>query len=168
MFKTTNGGKSWRHSEQWDIRAKIISVVIDPAHPSTVYALSYLKGLYKTDNGGGSWSSAGLYPDYVFSLAINPADHKVLLASAENDDLYHSISSAASWMKRSQGLHATSITALATDPTLPGVIYAGTNGKGIFRSGDDGQTWTAMNNGLGNMNIRSLALTSAGVVCWHC
>jgi photosystem II stability/assembly factor-like uncharacterized protein len=163
VFKTTNGGQSWSAVNNGMVGAKIISVVIDPAHPSTVYALSYLRGLFKSDNGGGSWSAAGLYPDYVFSLAINPADHQVLLASAENDALFRSISGAMSWVNSSHGVHATSIPALAADPALPGVVFAGLNGQGVYRSGDDGQTWTAMNNGLGDLNVRALAVTPAGL-----
>ncbi len=163
VMKTTNGGQSWTAANSGVSGAKIISVVIDPAHPSTVYAMSFLQGLYKTDNGGGSWSAAGLYPDYVFSMAINPADHKVLLISAENDALFRSVSSATSWVNSSNGIHATSVTAMAADPALPGVVYAGLNGQGVYRSGDNGQTWTAMNSGLGDRNVRSLALTPAGL-----
>ena len=110
-----------------------------------------------------SWSAAGLYPDYVFSLAINPVNHQVLLASAENDTLFRSLSSATSWITSSSGLHATTVTALAADPVLPGVIYAGLNGQGVYRSDDYGHTWTAMNNGLGDRNVRSLVLTPAGL-----
>jgi len=163
VFKTTNGGQNWSAVNNGLSGSKIISVVIDLAQPKTVYALSYLRGLYKSDDGGANWSAAGLYPDYVFSLAINPLDHQVLLASAENDALFRSLSSATSWLPSSSGLHATTVTALAADPALPGVIYAGLNGQGVYRSGDHGQTWTAMNSGLGDRTVRSLVLTPAGL-----
>ena len=164
VYKSTNAGASWNEANNGVAGSKIISVVIDPAQTNTVYALSYLKGLYKSDNGGGSWSAAGLYPDYVFSLAINPTDHQVLLASAENDALFRSLSGATSWMNSSQGVHATTVTALAADPALPGVVYAGLNGQGVYRSVDHGQTWTAMSNGLGDRYVRSLVLTPAGLI----
>ena len=52
----------------------IVAVAIDPTTPSTVYAGTYGGGVFKSTNGGGSWSAVntGLDNASVFALAIDP------------------------------------------------------------------------------------------------
>jgi photosystem II stability/assembly factor-like uncharacterized protein len=158
VFKTTNAGQSWAAANGGLGGAKIIDIKVDPAQPRTVYAMSFLRGLFRSDNGGSSWSAVGLSPYYVFEVAVNPGAHQTILASAVNDALYMSTNGGGTWTNSSKGLAAMSVTALASDPVLPGWIFAGTGMQGVFASSDSGSTVTAANNGLGNLEIRSMAM----------
>jgi photosystem II stability/assembly factor-like uncharacterized protein len=163
VYKSTNAGQSWSVVSNGLNSAKIISVIVDPVHPQTVYALSYLQGLYKTDNGGGSWGNVGLSPDYVFGLTINPSNRQDLLASAVNVAMYHSTNGGGGWTNSSSGLHAITIDSVVTDPNVAGLVYAGSPGYGVFRSSDSGKTWASANSGLSDLNVRSLALVSGAL-----
>ena len=52
----------------------IYALAIDPTTPSTLYAGTYGGGVFKSTNGGASWSAAnsGLTNLDVYALAINP------------------------------------------------------------------------------------------------
>src|SRR5262249_56512247 len=77
----TSGGATWVDvtaglSNQAGGRITIFSLVFDPQTPATLYAGSFDNGVFKTTNGGGSWSQSntGLPADaVVHALAINPA-----------------------------------------------------------------------------------------------
>lgn len=159
VYKTTNGGSSWTAANSGLSGAKIISIAIDPVQPRTVYAMSYLRGLYKSDNGAGNWYAVGLSPDYVFSLTVDTGNRQNLLVSAVNDDLFRSASGGASWVSSSSGLHATTISAVVVDPAQAGVIYAAQAGQGVARSADNGSTWQAANAGLNDKYVLSLSLS---------
>jgi hypothetical protein len=164
VFKSTNAGLSWSVMNSGLNGAKIISISIDPIKPTTLYALSFLNGVYKSTDGAKTWAADGLWPDYVFSLTVDPRNHEHLLASGVNDALFSSVSGGTAWINSSRGLHATTVTAAAADLALPGVVYAGLNGQGIYRSGDSGLTWNPANGGLSDLNIRSLAAVHGAVL----
>jgi len=52
----------------------IRAVAIDPVTPATLYAVVYGGGVFKSTNGGGSWSSVntGLTNRDVTTLAVDP------------------------------------------------------------------------------------------------
>jgi hypothetical protein len=53
----------------------IYALAIDPLTPSTVYAGTNLGGVFKSTNGGGTWSAVniGLTDTDINALAIDPA-----------------------------------------------------------------------------------------------
>jgi uncharacterized repeat protein (TIGR01451 family) len=66
LFKTIDGGASWTVSDTGltvntvDGSFKVVANVlaIDPTTPSTVYAATNIGGIYKTTNGGATWSQS--------------------------------------------------------------------------------------------------------------
>src|SRR6476619_6940392 len=60
----------------------IYALAIDPATPATLYAGTDSAGVYKTINGGASWTAvnAGLTNTTVLALAINPSTPATLYA----------------------------------------------------------------------------------------
>src|SRR5262249_34153994 len=64
VFKSVNGGASWSAVNNGLIGLGILALVIDPVTPSTLYAGTTpvtssepLQGMFKSTNGGGSWSA---------------------------------------------------------------------------------------------------------------
>src|SRR5438445_4963299 len=53
---------------------QIVALAINPVTPATLYAGTYRSGVFKSTDGGGSWSAVntGLPNLNVFSLAIDP------------------------------------------------------------------------------------------------
>ena len=90
VFKTTDGGGTWRNVGLTDSQ-HIGRVLVDPRDPRTVYvaAAGHLytenaeRGVYKTTDGGGSWTRA-LFVDErtgAIDLVQDPAQPDVLYAA---------------------------------------------------------------------------------------
>jgi photosystem II stability/assembly factor-like uncharacterized protein len=102
VFKTTDAGKTWKHVLKVDADTGACDVVIDPAHPDTVYAALYARrrtawsysgysdkaGIFRSDDAGGTWTrlTNGLPPRTGrIGLAIYPKDTRILYAAVESD-----------------------------------------------------------------------------------
>ena len=124
------------------------SIVIDPASPATLYAGLNGAGIYKSINGGGSWTAATTQPAnlHLRAVAIKPGDGTRLFAAAYGGGIFKSSDSGDTWTQcPNTNLLNLNVVSLTLDST--GKLYAGTEG-GVFISSDDCANWTAMNAGL--------------------
>jgi photosystem II stability/assembly factor-like uncharacterized protein len=74
VFKTTDGGASWTAvNSGLPSGTQVVSLRIDPRHPSTIYEGTY-GGLFKSVDGGASWSALGIEPHRTntYALVIDP------------------------------------------------------------------------------------------------
>jgi len=113
---------------------RIRVLAIDPATPTTLYAGTYGGGVFKSANGGASWSAvnSGLTSLAVLALAIDPATPTTLYAGTSGGGVFKSVNGGASWSAVNSGLANLDILALAIDPATPTTLYAGTSGGGVF------------------------------------
>jgi hypothetical protein len=89
VFKSTDGGASWRAVSAGLPGPFVASLVIDPQNTTTLYAWINYYGVFKTTNGGTSWIPAGSgLPAYYVDLlelpglVIDPQDSETLYAAA--------------------------------------------------------------------------------------
>jgi photosystem II stability/assembly factor-like uncharacterized protein len=155
VLKSTDGGNTWS-SAGLQVSGGIVSLTVDPAMPSTVYASEFGGFLRKTVDGGASWSlmlAAAGQP-----LVIDPHAHNTIYARSVSDTalLAKSENGAESWTDLANGLRSPSVSSVATDSRLPTTVYCGTSANGVFKSTDGGATWRAANAGLGDLQIVSL------------
>ena len=127
-----------------------VSLVIDPTTSTTVYVPTSSHGVYKSIDGGGSWTpiNSGLPPVSsrlpasvcVYSLVIDPTTSNRLYVSTTSG-VYKSIDGRASWtchcLKHYGQVYGG---ILSIDPTTPTILYAGNN-----KSIDGGATWQPIN-----------------------
>lgn len=76
VFKTTNGGHTWKPANVGLTCFPIRTLAIDPQHPSTLYAGTDYAGLWKSTDGGGHWKPASQGLDtglIVFQIVITPS-----------------------------------------------------------------------------------------------
>ncbi|MBK7403257.1 MAG: hypothetical protein IPJ41_01155 [Phycisphaerales bacterium] len=120
---------------------------LDDASPNIVFGESQGTGtLYRSTNGGGSFSYAGsgiggrncFLPPYV----IDPSNHNTLYYGSER--LYRSTNGGTSWSVRSPDLTdgTGAIRCLAIAPSNGNYIYAATNDGNVQVSTNAGQTFT--------------------------
>lgn len=132
VYKTTDGGKSWKPVLQIDERTGCVDLKMDPKDPNTLYAAMYERlrspysyksggdkgGIYKSTDGGATWTklSKGL-PKQTgrIGLDIFPGDSKVVIATVQSDEGGQS--------------------SIRDDRSRSG---------GVFRSEDGGQSWTRL------------------------
>jgi len=105
LFKSTDGGRTWTKSLSVSSEGRsigVVDVVMDPRRSNTLYATAYDKtrrpwtfneggpgsGIYKTTNGGQSWTKlGGGLPDGLIGrigLTISPQNGGILYAVIEN------------------------------------------------------------------------------------
>jgi photosystem II stability/assembly factor-like uncharacterized protein len=126
------------------------SLAVDPRNPSTVYAAAPASGIFKTIDGGASWTRLGSAPiPESFdsrSLAIDSAGS---VYAAGCPGVFKTTDGGASWSAinlRVDTFHGC-LRSLAIDSQNPGTMYAG--GPGIFKTTDGGSSWTQVNSSYG-------------------
>src|SRR5215467_9863980 len=138
--------------------AQVTSLAIDPTVPMILYAATSNGGVFKTTDGGGSWSSVnvGLTNTNVSVMAIDPLTPTTLYAGTNGSGVFKSIDAGGSWRAINDGLTDSYVTALAVDPQTPSTIYVGTSGSGVFKTTDGGNRWSST--GLTDPYITALIL----------
>jgi photosystem II stability/assembly factor-like uncharacterized protein len=136
----------------------IQALAVDPGTPSTIYA-GCTTGIFKSFDGGASWSPAGLGGPNVFALAIDPVRTSTLYAGT-GKGVFKSSDGGVRWTLANTGLTSTVVLSLAVDPQTPATVYAGTNG-GVFKSTDGAATWSAASGAVGTQRVVALAINPA-------
>ena len=163
LFKSTDGGESWRSISAGLTPRAVNSLVVDPQTPSTLYAGNSI-GVFKSADGGGSWRAfnAGLSKLDLrpVTLATDPQTPTTVYVSASHA-VYKSTDGGGSWRPVGISLDTAlgwSVSVLAVDPKTPTTIYAGTNGAGVFKSTDGGTGWRSTSAGLSKLEVEALVI----------
>lgn len=108
VFKTTDGGKTWKQCLSIDEKTGVIDLVFDPQNPSTMYAAAWQRerkawnfeeagkgsAIYKTTDAGENWKNisghGSGFPHGAgvgrIGLAVSYTDSNVLYAFLDNQD----------------------------------------------------------------------------------
>ncbi len=153
VYKTRDGGQSWKRLSEGLTRVRVMNLVIDPRLPANVFAGTLADGVYKSPDGGRRWlpRNAGIQKGTISAnvneLVFDPRDSQGLYA-ATTVGVFRTKDAGQSWSERMRGMNEINfIVALAVDPVSPNILYAGTSG-GVYRSFDGADHWTKANNGL--------------------
>ena len=141
LYKTADGGASWRRVGTGLGDHSLLAVAVDPHSPSTVFAATDTGGIFRSFDGGVHWteSNKGISAKYVGAITFHPSKDGELFAGAEAGRIFHSGDGGSSWTELSPPTTRVAITVLAMDDRR---LYAGTNSEGIFFSDDRGTTWS--------------------------
>ena len=124
LFKTADGGKTWKNILNISENTGVTDVVIDQNDPNTIYCASYQRrrhmwtlinggpesAIYKSTDAGATWNKlrAGLPTVDLgrIGLAISPADSNVIYAQIEAADrrggVFRSADRGSSWERRNE------------------------------------------------------------------
>jgi photosystem II stability/assembly factor-like uncharacterized protein len=133
VFISTDGGRSWNQSDI-GVRGSFISVgnlVVDPAHPQTVYATvagDGVAGVYKSTDGGTTWNAvnSGLTNLNAYVLAIDPEQSRTIYVGTSSG-VFKSIDGGTGWSAVGNGISNQSITCLKIDPNNSQIVYQALN-----------------------------------------
>jgi photosystem II stability/assembly factor-like uncharacterized protein len=168
IYKSIDGGTSWNAVnnglENQSGPIEILALTIDPTNSNIVYVagpditdssgLCCFKAIYKSTDGGGSWSitkhSINSFAVH-HALAIDPLHTNIIYAagSVGNGTVWKSTDNGKFWTIVNVGLDSRStVFAMAINPTNTNIIYVATETLGVYKSTDGGESWSAFNNGL--------------------
>jgi photosystem II stability/assembly factor-like uncharacterized protein len=132
-----------------------LSLVADTQTPGVLYAGAHWTGVFKTSDGGASWTQTGLGGLTVVALAVDPnTPNSVYAGVAPEDDygdfgdleLFRSLDGGRTWVPSTPSVPPL-CAALITDPRIPGTLYLSACTR-VFKSVDSANTWSEIDNGL--------------------
>src|SRR2546425_1104850 len=121
----------------------------------TVYAGSFGRGVFKSEDGGKSWTAVneGMTDPYVYVVVVAP--DKAVFAGTLRGGIFRSKSGGKSWTPVNAGLERLETQVLFHHQ---GVLYAGTADNGVYVSADRGETWRIIGGQLANASVRGIAI----------
>ncbi|MBK6487034.1 MAG: hypothetical protein IPF98_09225 [Gemmatimonadetes bacterium] len=169
MYKSTDGGNSWRFIGLGDTR-HIARVMVSPADPKTVFACavghmagpSAERGVFVSRDGGTTWSKTLFVDDRhgCADMDVDPKNPNIVYAvmwhfdrkqwtftsGSEDGGIFKSVDGGATWKKLAGGLpKLLGRVGVKVAPSSPNIVYAVAEAREgyVWRSDDFGETWRA-------------------------
>jgi len=177
LYKTTDGGKTWKKVLEISENTGVNNVVMDPVNPDVMYATSEQRrrhvftkigggpesAVYKSEDGGETWTKImkGLPKVDIggMGIAVSPVDHNVVYLIVEAADnqggFYRSTNRGASWVKMSD--HSASgqyYNEIYCDPKDVDKVYSLETRSQI--TVDGGKTWKQLGNNKRHVDDHAL------------
>jgi photosystem II stability/assembly factor-like uncharacterized protein len=155
VFVSPDSGVTWGRA-RW-FRPFPGALAFHPEHAEIAYASAVGGGVFKSTNGGQSWTAVNTGLDNLDTdgLILDPANPETIFVAA-GQAIYRSDNAAQTWTRMRTSFRSRAL-AISSQGSAKGTWYAG--GGGMFKSTDAGHTWTAIADGLPSpVLIRSLAV----------
>ena len=191
VWRTENAGTTWTPIFDDQDVFSIGTVTIDPSNPHTIWVGTgenhggrhngYGNGIYRSRDGGQTWTHLGLEnSEHISEIIVHPDDpdtiwvasqgplwssggDRGLFMSTDGGETWENVLSAGAW---------TGVTDLLIDPRNPDRLYAATWQRhrtvaaymgggpesGIHVSDDGGRTWRQVTTGLPTGNLGKIGL----------
>jgi photosystem II stability/assembly factor-like uncharacterized protein len=169
IFKSVDDGDTWQPANDSQTSDTCVNqLAIHPDNPDIVYAATAAEGLYKTENGGMSWTRlTGLSPTDIRAVAIYPPDPNIIYVGTDGYGVYRSDNAGLTWAPLVTGMEPNDrIWALVFDPVDPQTIYAGSFLTGVYQWVVGEAQWVHINVGLRTRAVTDLAISEDGQVLY--
>lgn len=183
VWKTEDAGLTWENlSDGYFKTGSVGALAVAESNPDVVYAglgeaqirgaaTSHGDGVYRSNDGGGSWQSLGLEKTRQISrVRIDPQDPDRVYVAAQGSPwtpnpergIYRSCDGGQSWDQVLFVDKQSGASDLCMDPSNPRTLYAavwdhqrlpwkirsGGEGSGIHKTEDGGDSWQQLSRGL--------------------
>ena len=184
VWKSSNGGTTFKPVFDKEAAQSIGAITIDPQAPKTIWAgtgeawtrnsASIGTGIYKSTDGGDSWTNMGLQnSERIAKIIVDPKNSSTVYAcvpgklwsDSEDRGVYKTTDGGKGWSKILKGANlSTGCSMISMNPQDPNVIFAGMwdfrrkgwtfrsggenptapSGSGFFQTTDGGSTWNEL------------------------
>ena len=154
IWKSTDAGVTYIPLTDDLPQIGVSGIAIDPNNSNIIYIAtgdddagdSYSVGIWKSTNGGLSWTPTGINPsnspNRTSEIYINPNNSSMLWV-ATSSGVYKTTNAGNNWTLTQSG----NFRDLKVNPTNPNIIYASTSSQ-FYRSTDSGNSFTQISSGL--------------------
>jgi photosystem II stability/assembly factor-like uncharacterized protein len=183
VWKTTDGGTTWRAVSDRDFKSSSVGAIgVCEANPDIVYVgmgevqlrgnIMQGDGIYKTTNGGTSWTHIGLAESQAIGrVRVHPTNCDIAYAAVlgrpyaphAERGVFKTTDGGKTWQRILFRNERTGAVDLVIDPSNPDVLYAGFwevhrtpwsmesggAGSGLFKSTNGGASWTELTRNAG-------------------
>jgi photosystem II stability/assembly factor-like uncharacterized protein len=183
VWKTTDAGVTWQPIFDAQPISSIGAVAVAPSNPDVIYVgsgeadmrsqIGYGNGMYKSTDGGKSWSRVGLADSrQIGKILVDPKDPNIVFVAAlghayganAERGVFKSTDGGQTWQAVLHKDDNTGAIDLAFDPQNSQTIYASLwqtrrppwnvypasngPGSGLYKSTDGGANWTQLTKGV--------------------
>jgi photosystem II stability/assembly factor-like uncharacterized protein len=175
VWKTTNAGSHWENiTDGYLTTSAIGAIAVSESDPNVIYVgtgeatirgnVSHGDGVYKSTDGGASWTNVGLSDTrHIGDVIVHPKDPDTVYVAAlghawgtnEERGVFRSKDGGANWEKvlyKSDRAGAVDISIDASNPRIlyatifqvqrhPHALVSGGEDSGLWRSFDGGDNW---------------------------
>jgi len=184
VWKSSNGGTTFKPVFDKESAQSIGAVAIDPQSPKTIWvgtgeawtrnSVSVGTGIFKSTDGGDSWTNMGLLnSERIAKIIVDPKNSCTVYAcvpgklwsDSEDRGVYKTTDGGKTWNKILKGANlSTGCSMISMNPQDPKVLFAGmwdfrrkgwtfrsggenstaASGSGFFQTADGGATWNEL------------------------
>ena len=191
VWMTDNAGTTWNPIFDNETSYSVGAIAIDTSNTNIIWVgtgenvggrhVAYGDGIYRSSDGGKSWTNMGLKKsEHISKIIIHPSNSEIvwvavqgpLWSSGGERGLYKTVDGGKNWRKTLGNSEWTGVTDIMIDPRNPDLIYAATwdrhrtvaaymgggPGSGIHKSEDGGETWKELTNGIPKSNLGKIGI----------
>ncbi|WP_289644186.1 WD40/YVTN/BNR-like repeat-containing protein [Maribacter aestuarii] len=182
VWKTLDGGRTWENISDGYFGGSIGAVEVAKSDPNVIYVgggektlrgnVSSGYGIWKTENAGKTWVSAGLKNSrHVPRIRVHPTDYNTVYTAVLGNiykptterGIYKSTDGGQNWKQVLFVNDQAGAVDLTFDPNNPRILYASTwraqrtpyslssggEGSALWKSTDSGETWSEISKNEG-------------------
>jgi len=196
VWRTDNAGTTWEPVFDGEGSYSIGCIAMDPDNPFVLWvgtgennaqrSVSYGDGVYKSLDGGESWTNVGLEDsEHIGKILIDPTDSDVVYVAAQGPlwkaggdrGLYKTADGGETWKRVLEIDEHTGVNDVVMDPRNPDVLIAsahqrrrhvwtlinGGPGSALYKTTDGGENWRKIESGLPSVDLGRIGLAVSPV-----
>ena len=163
MYKSIDGGNTFFETSAGlpVVSQRVYSLGIHPTNPDILYAGTYYNGIYRSTDGGATWSQVSTAAWFLSSITTTPTNPEIVYAGADTA-IYKSTDAGLSWFNIGAGYSGArkNFRNIIAHPLNDSIVYT-TDYFGFYRSYDGAASWDASNYSINITAISCFAISQS-------
>ena len=101
VWRSTDGGLTWSSHNSGMGNRTISEIIMHPTNPSIMYAASTNGYVYRTSNGGSTWSASSFLGVQAYDIAMHPTNSNIIYVGGGSGEFHRSTDAGVNFSPRS-------------------------------------------------------------------